>query len=76
MQKQEKKKFRSAIDADLCKGCGYCEENCAKGVFAMSIALNNQGYHVMAAVNTDQCVGCLSCLNVCPEFAVAVEELG
>ena len=66
--------FSVVIDADLCKGCGYCEEGCAKGVYSAGTEMNSQGYAFMLAPHSDKCVGCLTCVMCCPDFAIAVDE--
>lgn len=63
------------VDAALCKDCGYCREVCALGVFARSDDFSASGYRPYFAANTGNCVGCLRCLYVCPDFAISVADL-
>lgn len=74
--KKTKKDMSVVINAELCKGCGYCEEQCPKKVFDTSSELNTQGYHYRVAARTQDCIGCLTCLMICPDFAVTVSEAG
>lgn len=74
MTEKAKKKFDVVINATLCKACGYCEESCKKNVFLQTKNFNAHGYLAYAAEKPSECIGCLSCLSVCPEFAVTVTE--
>ena len=77
MQTAKKKKVMTVtVNAELCKGCGYCEEQCAKGVFDVAEACNSQGYHYRVAARPQDCVGCLTCFMICPDFAITVREEG
>jgi NADPH-dependent glutamate synthase beta subunit-like oxidoreductase/NAD-dependent dihydropyrimidine dehydrogenase PreA subunit len=64
--------FEVRIDAALCKDCGYCREACALDVFARSDEFNASGYRPYIAARADNCVGCLRCLYICPDFAISV----
>jgi formate dehydrogenase (NADP+) beta subunit len=61
------------VNSLLCKDCGYCKEVCTLGVFQTSDAFNPAGYHPMVASKSDQCIGCLYCLYVCPDFAIRIK---
>ena len=67
-----KKKYSVTVDPRLCKACGYCTELCKKQVLKQGDKLNAQGYFYIEAVNSGDCVGCLACVNVCPDFAIVV----
>ncbi len=67
--------FDVRVDAALCKDCGYCREVCAPGVFARSDDFNASGYRPYVAVKAGQCIGCLRCLYICPDFAISVSDL-
>ncbi len=62
------------INPVVCKGCGYCQEMCPKGVFATSDTFNASGYKPTAVINPDRCVGCLKCLYICPDFAITIRS--
>jgi putative selenate reductase YgfK subunit len=57
----------------FCKACAYCKEVCSLGVFEPSDSFNPSGYRPMQVVNTKQCVGCLNCLYICPDFAIEIK---
>ena len=69
-----KKQFTTLINAELCKACCYCVASCPKEVFAQGTALNAQGYAYVVVADTKKCNGCLTCINICPDFAITVEE--
>lgn len=58
------------IRNELCKGCLYCEANCPKKVYELSIKTNDKGYRYMAAVRTEDCIGCKICTTMCPDGAI------
>jgi formate dehydrogenase (NADP+) beta subunit len=63
------------IDAALCKDCGYCKEVCALDVFTRSDDFNASGYRPYVAAKIENCIGCLRCLYICPDFAITVGDL-
>ncbi len=67
--------FEVRIDAIACKDCGYCSEVCALDVFARSDTFNASGYRPAVARRADRCIGCLRCIEICPDFAIAIREL-
>ncbi len=71
----EKKNFNVAIDAVLCKGCGYCKELCPKAVYEFGSEYNESGYNFMTVATMDACIGCRTCMMVCPDFAIEVVDL-
>lgn len=66
--------FDVTINALICKDCGYCREVCSLGIFEQSADFNPSGYKPAVAVHTDQCIGCLRCLYICPDFAITIHE--
>lgn len=62
------------VDAALCKDCGYCKEVCALGVFERSDGFNASGYQPYEAGKAANCIGCLNCLYICPDFAITVAQ--
>lgn len=70
----DRRDFAVEVSFAFCKECGYCREVCGPGVFTGCDVFNPAGYKPMAAVNTEKCVGCLRCLNVCPDFAITVAK--
>jgi len=66
--------FDVIINTLICKDCGYCREVCSLGIFEQSPDFNPSGYKPAVAVHTDQCIGCLRCLYICPDFAITIQE--
>ena len=66
--------FDVLINGLICKDCGYCREVCSLGIFEQSADFNPSGYKPAIAVHTDQCIGCLRCLYICPDFAITIQE--
>ncbi|HSQ27668.1 MAG TPA: ATP-binding protein [Anaerolineales bacterium] len=56
------------IDADLCQGCGNCEEVCRFG----AIIAPELG-ELVYSVDQVACDGCASCVYACPESAIQME---
>lgn len=57
---------RVIIEAEECKGCGFCIHACPAGVLEFSKDLNAMGYHY-ATYKGEGCTGCGSCFYTCPE---------
>lgn len=66
--------FDVAVNELICKDCGYCREVCSFDIFKQSEDFNPGGYRPAVVANTDRCVGCLRCLYICPDFAIAIRE--
>ena len=62
----ETERGSTAIDHDLCKGCGLCVLYCPTHVLSVGGELNRHGYHP-AAYDGAGCTGCAICFYVCPE---------
>jgi len=54
------------IEADLCKECGLCVEDCPVNVLKISESLNKMGYHSVEYIG-EGCTGCGICFYICPE---------
>ena len=61
--------FVVKLDSPKCNGCEECTETCTAEVFEMR---NGKA----AAVRAQDCVGCLSCVEICDPGAIKVEETG
>lgn len=59
-----------SIDAERCKGCGFCVSFCPLGVLRMSTKFNAKGYHYPEVADADKCSGCGLCGMYCPDFAI------
>lgn len=61
------------IDIEKCQACGECVENCAVEILAL-VEEDGKKYALFAGDPND-CLGCLSCEEVCVESAVTVTEM-
>ena len=61
------------IDNDKCEAGGDCVDTCA--VEAIAIVEDEGKKYAMFTGDPDECLGCLSCEEVCEEGAVTVTEL-
>jgi electron transport complex protein RnfB len=57
--------FRAELDAELCNGCGTCEERCQME----AIAVDGGG---KASLDLRRCIGCGLCVSTCPSGALSL----
>lgn len=60
------------INANWCKGCGFCVQFCPQGVLDTSSDYNAKGYHPPYVKNPDDCRDCMFCEMICPEYSIFV----
>lgn len=70
IKKDKKARGSVSINAELCKGCGFCIEFCPSEVLEFSAEFNSKGYHPPYAVKPEACTGCDLCGIYCPDFAI------
>lgn len=61
------------IDAEVCKGCHLCIDQCPKHVLEISQNRSANGYLMPAAARIDDCITCYLCEMICPDLAMTVE---
>ncbi|SFR00879.1 FAD-dependent oxidoreductase [Desulfoscipio geothermicus] len=71
----DRREFKTEVNFTICKGCQYCKEVCTLDVFEISDTFNPQGYKPSVAARTENCIGCLKCLYVCPDFAISMQNI-
>lgn len=64
------KKFDVSINKTWCKGYSLCVSVCPKKVLALNDRVKSE------AVHPEECIGCRSCENICPDLAITVREDG
>ena len=58
------------IDKDKCTACGECVEECSNQVLkVVGIKFIIHHQHI-SVFNPEDCIGCLSCVEACPEGAI------
>jgi NAD-dependent dihydropyrimidine dehydrogenase PreA subunit len=63
------------LDASGCKACGYCKIVCSKGVYEQGSEINSRGYKYFYPANSRNCIGCMRCFYVCPDFCLDVSSI-
>ena len=65
---------RITIDADCCKGCYLCIDQCPAKILEVSAKRNRMGVLVPKVRRKKDCKGCLLCEMICPDMAITVEK--
>ena len=62
------------IDESTCEGCGKCCDNCPVSILSLS---EDKDGSKKAEVTGDaaECLGCESCVTVCENAAITVQEV-
>ncbi len=63
-----KKLFNVKIDYESCKSCGICYWVCPTHTIVEGLLKSPK------VVDEDKCIGCMQCVNLCPDFAVEVAQ--
>lgn len=66
-------KARPQINANLCKGCGFCVDACHKNALSLTDDFNPAGYNY-AVLDAASCIGCGTCYTVCPDYVYTMVE--
>jgi NAD-dependent dihydropyrimidine dehydrogenase PreA subunit len=60
------------VGEEMCKACGFCLHVCPTDVFAWRKAPNKLGWFPMYVAHEQNCVGCMLCYQICPDFCIDV----
>lgn len=71
-----KKKYKTEIDREKCKGCGLCIAFCPKKVLKLSEdrETNEKGYQFARVVKQENCTGCANCAIICPDVCIEIRK--
>ena len=69
------KQGKIRIDADRCKGCLVCIEECPKAEIKVGEVINKFGYNIVEFKDCGACNACTLCAIVCPDAAIEVIEI-
>ncbi|HOK22873.1 MAG TPA: 4Fe-4S dicluster domain-containing protein [Candidatus Hydrothermia bacterium] len=69
-----KKSFEIEVQKDWCKACYICVKACPKNVFDISEIESHRGFKEVIPARIEECIGCMMCENLCPDFAIEVKE--
>ena len=69
------KKGKIIIDRELCKGCCLCVRACPVKILEMDTELNTSGSYPVKTVNSEKCIACGNCYEVCPDVCIEIYEL-
>ncbi len=69
---------RCEVDQDLCVSCGHCGNICEKNAVIDNTGKPAKrvpiGKWKSPSINLDKCSGCMLCVEVCPEYALAISK--
>lgn len=61
------------IDAERCKGCAICVEECPRDIIRLDGKTNKQGYIIAEYIGgREKCNACLMCADMCPDVCIEV----
>lgn len=61
------------LQQDKCKACELCVSVCPKNCLEIDQeAVNAKGYHPVAFVHHEDCIGCANCAIICPDAVITV----
>jgi 2-oxoglutarate ferredoxin oxidoreductase subunit delta len=66
--------FEVILTRDMCKACGFCLNVCPTDVFKWDAKVNSAGWFPVEVAHEENCVGCMLCFQLCPDFCLTVER--
>lgn len=61
--------YKVILDSDMCKICGLCADFCPMNVYDYTLG------SVPIPARQSDCIGCLKCETICPDFAIKIEKI-
>jgi NAD-dependent dihydropyrimidine dehydrogenase PreA subunit len=65
-------KWNVVLSEEMCKACGFCLHICPVDVFAWRQQPNKLGWIPMFVAHAENCIGCMLCFQICPDFCIDV----
>jgi 2-oxoglutarate ferredoxin oxidoreductase subunit delta len=65
-------KWDVLVAEGMCKACGFCLNVCPVDVFAYRKTTNVIGWFPMYTAKEQNCIGCMLCYQICPDFCIDV----
>jgi len=65
-------KWNVRVDEDMCKACSFCLAICPVDVFEYRTAANKIGWVPIRVAHEENCIGCMHCFQICPDFCIDV----
>ena len=61
------------VNAERCKGCGFCVTACPQKIVALDEErINAKGYHPAHVTDKSKCTSCGLCAIMCPDVAIKI----
>jgi 2-oxoglutarate ferredoxin oxidoreductase subunit delta len=65
-------KWNVVVTEEMCKACSFCIGMCPVDVFAWRDKPNKIGWIPVWVAHEENCVGCMLCYQICPDFCIEV----
>ena len=65
-------KWAVLVNEDMCKACSFCLGICPVDVFEWRSKANKIGWVPITVAHEGNCIGCMHCFQICPDFCIAV----
>ena len=65
-------KWNVGVAEHMCKACRFCLSICPVEVFGWREKPNKAGWVPVLVAHEGNCVGCMLCYQVCPDFCIDV----
>lgn len=69
------RKGKVEVNREVCKGCYLCIRACPVKELEQDTELNSSGCYPVKTANTDKCIACGACYEVCPDVCIEIFEL-
>jgi len=69
-------KWDVVVTENMCKACSFCISICPVDVFAWRDKPNKIGWIPVWVSHEENCVGCMLCYQICPDFCIDVIPKG